>query len=119
MLKKKYKPSRLNKWYTKHFVLTPCMRGQAEVTEVVLVWWCFMSFLYNDSLLNIICAHGATFIEILKKENDTYTQQFVFNALMVKLCVFRPVKGEEKDISNKSTGLFTKLRMIPHLMNNN
>lgn len=37
MLKKKYKPSRLNKWYTKHFVLTPCMRGQAEVTEVVLV----------------------------------------------------------------------------------
>lgn len=109
MLKKKYKPSRLNKWYTKHFVLTPCMRGQAEVTEVVLVWWCFMSFLYNDSLLNIICAHGATFIEILKKENDTYTQQFVF----------RPVKGEEKDISNKSTGLFTKLRMIPHLMNNN
>lgn len=58
MLKKKYKPSRLNKWYTKHFVLTPCMRGQAEVTEVVLVWWCFMSFLYNDSLLNIICAHG-------------------------------------------------------------
>ena len=118
MLKKKYKPSRLNKWYTKHFVLTPCMRGQAEVTEVVLVWWCFMSFLYNDSLLNIICAHGATFIEILKKENDTYTQQFVL-MLMVKLCAFRPVKGEEKDISNKSTGLFTKLRMIPHLMNNN
>ena len=29
------------------------------------------------------------------------------------------LKGEEKDISNKSTGLFTKLRMIPHLMNNN
>ena len=108
MLKKKYKPSRLNKWYTKHFVLTPCMRGQAEVTEVVLVWWCFMSFLYNDSLLNIICAHGATFIEILKKENDTYTQQFVL-MLMVKLCVFRPVKGEEKDISNKSTGLFYEI----------
>jgi hypothetical protein len=43
----------------------------------------------------------------------------LFLMLMVKLCVFRPVKGEEKDISNKSTGLFTKLRMIPHLMNNN
>lgn len=76
MLKKKYKPSRLNKWYTKHFVLTPCMRGQAEVTEVVLVWWCFMSFLYNDSLLNIICAHGATF-----------TQQFVFNANGETMCI--------------------------------
>lgn len=118
MLKKKYKPSRLNKWYTKHFVLTPHTRGQAEVTEVVLVWWCFMSFLYNDSLLNIICAHGATFIEILKKEM-TPIRNNLFLMLMVKLCVFRPVKGEEKDISNKSTGLFTKLRMIPHLMNNN
>lgn len=94
------------------------MRGQAEVTEVVLVWWCFMSFLYNDSLLNIICAHGATFIEILKKEM-TPIRNNLFLMLMVKLCVFRPVKGEEKDISNKSTGLFTKLRMIPHLMNNN
>lgn len=92
--------------------------GQAEVTEVVLVWWCFMSFLYNDSLLNIICAHGATFIEILKKEM-TPIRNNLFLMLMVKLCVFRPVKGEEKDISNKSTGLFTKLRMIPHLMNNN
>lgn len=118
MLKKKYKPSRLNKWYTKHFVLTPCMRGQAEVTEVVLVWWCFMSFLYNDSLLNIICAHGATFIEILKKEM-TPIRNNLFLMLMVKLCVFRPVKGEEKDISNKSTELFTKLRMILHPMNNN
>lgn len=97
MLKKKYKPSRLNKWYTKHFVLTPCMRGQAEVTEVVLVWWCFMSFLYNDSLLNIICAHGATFIEILKKEM-TPIRNNLFLMLMVKLCVFRPVKGEEKKI---------------------
>lgn len=119
MLKKKYKPSRLNKWYTKHFVLTPCMRGQAEVTEVVLVWWCFMSFLYNDSLLNIICAHGATFIEILKKENDTYTQQFVFNANGETMCIPSSKGRRERDISNKSTGLFTKLRMIPHLMNNN
>lgn len=79
MLKKKYKPSRLNKWYTKHFVLTPCMRG-VEVSETVVVWWCFMSFLYNDSLLNIICTHGTTYIEVMKKENDTYVQQLAFNA---------------------------------------
>lgn len=47
MLKKRYKPSRLNKWYTKHFVLTPCMRG-VEVSETVVVWWCFLASIYNS-----------------------------------------------------------------------
>lgn len=39
--------------------------------------------------------------------------------LIVKLCAFLPVKGKGKDISNRLMELFTKLRLILHLMNNN
>lgn len=83
MLKKKYKPSRLNKWYVKHFILTPCARG-FEVFEMVAVWWCFLASIYNSKSLSISYNHmGRAYIKVQDKNGEGFS----FNALSENVCL--------------------------------
>lgn len=88
MLKKKYKPSRLNKWYTKHFILAPCMRG-LEVPEVTVVWWCFFASIFNSSLISLNMNNaGQAFIVLFKRDGNTYVRDQSFFADIHTLCMW-------------------------------
>lgn len=83
MLKKRYKPNRLNKWYTKHFILTPCVRG-FEVSEMAVVWWCFLASIYNSKLLSISYNHmGRVLIKVQNGEREGFS----FNANSENVCL--------------------------------
>lgn len=69
MLKKKYKPSRLNKWYVKHFILAPCARG-FEVPEMAVVWWCFLASIYNSKSLSVFISPLGKLLIKVQKEGD-------------------------------------------------
>lgn len=51
MLKKKYKPSRLIKWYNKNCVVAPILGSSTEITEhiAVLVVFLFLFVQYKSS----------------------------------------------------------------------
>lgn len=84
MLKKKYKPNRLNKWYVKHFILAPCARG-FEVSEMAVVWWCFFASMYNSKFLYIGYNHvGEPYIKV-QKENE---KGFSFHANSEMYCPY-------------------------------
>lgn len=88
MLKKKYKPSRLNKWYTKHFILAPCMRG-LEVPEVTVVWWCFFASIFNSSLISLnVNNAGQAFIVLFKRDGNAYVRDQSFFADTHTLCMW-------------------------------
>lgn len=116
MLKKKYKPSRLNKWYTKHFILAPCMRG-LEVPEVTVVWWCFFASIFNSSLISLnVNNAGQAFIVLFKRDGNAYVrdQSFFADTHILYVC-----GTMASIITNRLMELFTKLRLILHPMNNN
>lgn len=76
MLKKRYKPNRLNKWYVKHFILAPCARG-FEVSEMAVVWWCFLASIYNSKFLSVFVNHSWKLLIKVQKDGD---DGFAFSA---------------------------------------
>lgn len=85
MLKKKYKPSRLNKWYVKNYVLSRCVYGQAEVTEKMVVWWCFLSSIYNNKSISVKAHRGKVCFYISESKME---EPFIFNASADVFCLY-------------------------------